>query len=83
MAPGNDLAAFPTPAELEAVENYVYGVQPPSLDTLRAQAGSSPLAVVVFAFEYRSGPETVHGKHADCCFSAHRTRPVGDGGAEL
>lgn len=66
---GHTLAAFPTPAEIEAVENYVYGVQPPSLDEVRARAGGNPLAVVVFAFEYRPGPETVAGKHADLCFS--------------
>src|SRR5215216_5360511 len=68
-AAGNDLSAFPTPAEIEAVENYVYGVQPPSLDELQAQADDHPLAIVVFALEYRTAPETVHGKHADFCFS--------------
>ena len=54
-AAGNDLSAFPTPAEIEAVENYVYGVKPPSLDDLQAQADDHPLAVVVFALEYRTG----------------------------
>jgi hypothetical protein len=66
---GNLLSAFPTPAEIEAVENYVYGVNPPSLDDLRARADGDPLAVAVFALEYRAGRETVHGKHADFCFS--------------
>src|SRR5215208_4672699 len=66
---GSDLSAFPTPAEIEAVENYVYGVQPPSLDDLQAQADDHPLAVVVFALEYRTARETVHGKHADFCFA--------------
>jgi hypothetical protein len=66
---GDELSAFPTPAEIEAVENYVYGVKPPSLDDVQAQAGDHPLAVVVFALEYRTGRETVHGKHADFCFS--------------
>src|SRR5688500_16468970 len=68
-AAGNDLSAFPTLAEIEAVENYVYGVTPPSLDDLQAQAEDQPLAVVVFALEYRTARETVHGKHADFCFS--------------
>jgi hypothetical protein len=68
-AAGNDLSAFPTPAEIEAVENYVYGVTPPSLDDLQAQADDHPLAVVVFALEYRTARETVHGKHADFCFA--------------
>jgi hypothetical protein len=66
---GNDLSAFPTPAEIEAVDNYVYGVKPPSLDDLQARADDHPLAVVVFALEYRTARETVHGKHADFCFS--------------
>jgi hypothetical protein len=51
------------------VENYVYGVQPPSLDDVRQRAAGNPLAVVVFALEYRVGRETVHGKHADFCFA--------------
>src|SRR5918994_1769139 len=68
-AAGNDLAVFPTPVEIEAVENYVYGVKPPSLNDLHAQADDHPLAVVVFALEYRTARETVHGKHADFCFS--------------
>ena len=66
---GTVLAAFPTPAEIEIVENYVYGAVPPTLDAIRDRAGSDPLAVVVFALEYRSGRETVHRKHADLCFS--------------
>ena len=66
---GADLTIFPTPAELEAVENAVYGAAPPSLDEIRERAGGDPLAVVVFALEYRPSPETVHRKHADLCFS--------------
>jgi hypothetical protein len=66
---GNPLSLFPTPAEIETVENYVYGISPPTLDKIREQAGGAPLAVVVFALEYRSARETVHGKHADLCFS--------------
>jgi hypothetical protein len=66
---GHDLSAFPTPAELEAVENYVYGAAPPSLEDLHARAGGAPLAIVVFATEYRPAPQTVHRRHADVCFS--------------
>lgn len=66
---GNDLTAFPTPADIEAVENYVYGANPPSLDDLRLRAGGAPLGIVTFALEYRPGRDTVHGKHADCCFA--------------
>ena len=66
---GDVLSLFPTPAELDTVENYVYGFAPPTLDAIHARAAGAPLAVVVFALEYRSGPQTVHGKHADLNFS--------------
>src|SRR5688572_18837310 len=51
---GAPLRGFPTLAEIEAVENYVYGAQPPSLDSLRARAGGNPLGIVVFALQYRN-----------------------------
>ena len=63
------LSAFPTLAEQDIVENYVYGVQPPSLDDLRAKSQQAPLAIVVFATEYRPAAETVHRRHADLSFS--------------
>jgi hypothetical protein len=59
---------YPTPAEIEAVENYVYGVCPPSIQDLRVRT-DAPLTIVVFAYEYRPAVETVHQKHADMCFS--------------
>jgi hypothetical protein len=73
----SDLTAFPTLAELEIVENYVYGVNPPSLQEIRIRAGRAPLAIVVFASEYRPAPETVHRKHADMCFSRTGVARVG------
>jgi hypothetical protein len=66
---GGELAGFPTLSEIDAVENYVYGVQAPSLDELRQRAGSNPLAIVVFALQYRNTPRSVQGKHAELCFS--------------
>ncbi|MFI8790896.1 hypothetical protein [Streptomyces sp. NPDC055105] len=66
---GRALGAFPTLAEIEAVENYVYGVRPPTLDKLRKIAGKNPLGVVVFALDYRDVTGSVHGRHADLCFS--------------
>ncbi|MFF2129349.1 twin-arginine translocation signal domain-containing protein [Streptomyces olivochromogenes] len=66
---GRTLGAFPTLAEIEAVENYVYGVHPPTLDRLREIAGDNPLGVVVFALDYRDATGSVHGRHADLCFS--------------
>ncbi|HYJ79198.1 MAG TPA: twin-arginine translocation signal domain-containing protein [Longimicrobiaceae bacterium] len=66
---GAALRGFPTLAEIEAVENYVYGVQPPTLESLRARAGGRPLGIVVFALQYRNTPHSVHGRHAELCFS--------------
>lgn len=66
---GVALGGFPTLAEIDAVENYVYGVRPPTLESLRARAGGNPLAVVVFALQYRNTPGSVHGRHAELCFS--------------
>jgi hypothetical protein len=63
------LTDFPTPAEIEAVENYVYGVAPPSIEDLRARVGGAHLAVVVVAAEYRPAIGTVHRRHADMCYS--------------
>ena len=74
---GAPLAAFPTPAEIEAVENYVYGVRPPSIHDLRVRAGDAPLAIVVFAVEYRQAINTVHQRHADVCFSRTGVSRIG------
>jgi hypothetical protein len=66
---GVALRGFPTLAEIDAVENYVYGVQPPTVESLRARAGGNPLGIVVFALQYRNTPNSVHGRHAELCFS--------------
>ena len=71
------LGAFPTLAEINAVENYVFGVEPPSLEELRFRFPGAPLTVAVFATEYRPAPETVHRKHADLCFSRTGVARVG------
>jgi hypothetical protein len=87
---GKELDAFPTLAEIETIENYVYGVQAPSIDELKIRSkdvaswmsGTNlqhgpPMAIVVFASEYRPAPETVHKKHADMCFSRSGVTRVG------
>lgn len=76
-ANGATLAGFPSLAELEIIENYVYGIQPPSLPELRARAQGQLLAIVVFASEYRPAAETVHRQHADLCFSRTGVARVG------
>ncbi|MBV9774605.1 MAG: hypothetical protein JO040_11680 [Gemmatimonadetes bacterium] len=66
---GAALRGYPTLAEIDAVENYVYGVRPPTIESLRARAGGKPLGIVVFALQYRNTPNSVHGRHAELCFS--------------
>jgi hypothetical protein len=75
---GAALGAYPTPREIEAVENYVFGVEPPTIQKLHTLANSAKMAVVVFAVEYRPGPETVSGKYADLCFSRTGVARVGN-----
>ena len=85
-----DLKSFPTLAEIEIVENYVYGIRPPSIQDLRARAreivsisknarndGEPFIAIVTFASEYRPASQTIHQKHADKCFSRSGISRVG------
>jgi len=74
---GQTLQLFPTPAEIETVLDYVYSVSPPTLDSLRSKALGAPLAMVAFASEYRCAADTVHGRHADLCFSRTGIARVG------
>jgi hypothetical protein len=76
-AGGQPLGAFPTLAEIEAVENYVFGVEPPSVDDLVVRFPHAVIAIAVFATEYRPGAETVHRRHADLCFSRTGVARVG------
>ncbi|WP_214366863.1 hypothetical protein [Pseudonocardia sp. H11422] len=41
---GRELAAYPTPAELESVENYVFGVRPQSQPELSSLAAGDLMA---------------------------------------
>jgi hypothetical protein len=88
---GNNLKEFPTPYELEIIENYVYGINPLSIQELKARtkeiAESSTnskndlvpfLAIVVFSSEYRIAQDTVHKKHADISFSRTAISRIGN-----
>src|SRR4029450_11561636 len=76
-ADGRELPAFPTAAELEAVENYVFGVRPPSLPDVLARAADATVAIVVFAVEYRPSFQTPHQRHADLVFARTGVARVG------
>ncbi|HEU4407466.1 MAG TPA: hypothetical protein VFS43_19525 [Polyangiaceae bacterium] len=75
--PAVDLGEFPTLADLEVVENYVFSSWKPALSELTGLADGRPMAIVVFATEYRPGVDTVHRKHADLCFSRTGVARVG------
>lgn len=80
-ATGQPLQLFPTPAEIETVLDYVFSINPPTLGSLREKARGAPLALAVFASEYRCAVDTVHGRHADLCFSRTGIARVGTGPA--
>jgi hypothetical protein len=68
---------FPAPDDIEAIENYVYGVAPPSIADLRSRAAGAPLAIVVYACEYRPAIQTVQRKHGDMCYSRTGVARIG------
>ena len=74
---GSDIKKFPTLAELDVIENYVFGAVPPSLEELRERAKGARLGVCVFASEYRPATQTCHKKHADMAFSRTGVARVG------
>ena len=78
------ITGFPTPKEIETVENFVFGVQPPTLAALRTRAGltgTKRLAVVLFAYEYRPAQDTCTRRQADMVFSRTGVSRVGTRGA--
>ena len=75
---GDTLGGFPTVAEIETVENYVYAARSATLDALQAAADGFPVAVVTFALHYRNAPDSVSGKHAQLCFSRTGIARIGD-----
>ena len=74
---GTALGAFPTAAEIDVLESYVYGVRPPSLPEVLARASAGDTAIVVFAAEYRPAVQTPHRRHADLCLSRTGVSRVG------
>ena len=69
---------YPTIADLEVVENFIYAAAEMTVDKLRAKANGHELAIVVFAYEYAPAEDTVHGGHADLCFSRTGISRVGN-----
>lgn len=75
---GADFGAYPSLRDLEVIENYVFGAKPRSLPDVTAMAGGDPLAIVVFAAEYRPAADSIHRKHAELCFSRAGVARVGN-----
>ncbi len=67
--PRGKLRGFPTLAELEMVENYIFACRKASLADITALAKGASLAVAVFACEYRVAARTAHRRYADLSFS--------------
>lgn len=75
---GRALTKFPTPKQIEAVENYVYASTKRTLvDVLDIISGMPHFAIAVFAVEYRPRQQTSHRAHADLCFSRTGVARVG------
>ncbi|MDE0114808.1 MAG: hypothetical protein OXN84_21315 [Albidovulum sp.] len=66
---------YPTLAELDAVENYIFGLHQIDLSQLR-----NPV-IAVLAYEYRTAPRTPHGQHADLAYSRCGVARVGTAAA--
>lgn len=66
---GGKLKGFPTIAEIEIIENFIYASRKATLDELARGLKAEDLAIVVFATHYRNAPMSVTGHHAQLCFS--------------
>jgi hypothetical protein len=62
---------FPTIPELDVIENYIYASANKKLLDL------GDVVVAVFAYQYRPGSTSVHGKHADMAYSRTGIARVG------
>ncbi len=87
---GSPLDRFPTPAQLDTIENYIYSLGRPSAtlaslrQTARRRAGLSAsaaaslqFAVAVFACEYRPASQSIDHREAGMCFSRTGVARVG------
>jgi hypothetical protein len=44
----SELKHFPTIAEIDTIENYVYGINPPSIKELQNRSNGKAMAITVF-----------------------------------
>lgn len=69
---GIGAADYPTWAELDVLENYIYGLKPIGAEELADKC------VVVFAYQYRPKPATTHRLYADLAYSRMGFSRVGN-----
>jgi hypothetical protein len=75
---GRPLQGFPTPAELDQLENFIFSLSPLSLSQFVEETGGVSMVVMaVFSSEYRPASDTVDGRHADLVFSRTGIARVG------
>jgi hypothetical protein len=60
---------YPTIAELNIIENCIYAAAFPTVAKLSRSVDQKRLAIAVFAYEYVPAFDTIHGRHADMCYS--------------
>ncbi len=78
IRPELNIEDYPTLDEIDIVENCVFAAARPSIADLRSRARGTPLAIVVFAYEYAPAIDTVHQRHADLCFSRTGISRIGN-----
>lgn len=74
---GMPLTVFPTMAEIDSLENYIFGVSAPTLPQIQARFPGQALSVVVFSSEYRPASQSTHRRHADLAFARTGVARVG------
>src|SRR5579862_191934 len=69
-------AAYPTLDDLDVIENYIFSADHLPVGTIVRDRAffvknfpKQNLFVGVFAYQYRPGSKTVHGRYADTCYS--------------
>lgn len=75
---GAPLRAYPTLAEIDTLENYVFAARRVSLSELRAECAAWPIAISTFATQYRNAPMGVNGLRAQLCFSRAGVARIGN-----
>ncbi|MFY0610993.1 MAG: hypothetical protein JXQ99_05660 [Hyphomicrobiaceae bacterium] len=86
---GSPISEFPTLAELDIIENYIFSLANKTLNQLKSaaarlldvSASNVELAVAVYAIEYRPAGETPHQRFADLCLSRTGVARVGNASA--